>query len=67
MFWYKQAQKKLIQDQIKNVTAARLAFAKDTDYRKVVSGLEMQLAQVDGNKDDMVRQNWKDLKMIGGF
>jgi len=61
MFWFKKAQKKLVEDQIKRIQAARLAMAETNDYSKVVSSLENDLRSLEFGKDKVIKENWKDL------
>lgn len=61
MFWFKKAQKKLVEDQIKRIQAARLAMAETNDYSKAVSDLESQLKQLEFGKEKVIKENWNDL------
>jgi len=64
-FWFKQAQKKLITEQIKNIQATRLAMAKDSDYEKAINTYESQLRELELGKEHIVKESWDDLKLMG--
>lgn len=65
MFWYKEAQKKLVQDQIKRISACRMAMVKDNDYQNIISELERQLRELEMGKNKLIKSNWDSLKLIG--
>jgi hypothetical protein len=61
-FWFTGAQKKLVQDQMKRIVAARLAMVDTTHYEKAMSELEGQIRDLKFGKDELVQDNWEDLK-----
>lgn len=65
MFWFRQAQVKLIQDQMKRIQAARLAMAEDSAYQRIISDFESQCRQVEYGKDAVIQDNWEFLKAKG--
>lgn len=65
-FWKIQAQKKMLEDQIKRLQAARSSVALDADYAGILGDLTEQLREIEHGTETVVRQNWQDLKRIGG-
>jgi len=61
-YWYVESKKKMIQDQIKRITAARLAMAASADYNKAISELERQFRVLSFGEDKLIQDNWEDLK-----
>lgn len=64
-FWFIEAQKKLVQDQMKRIQAARMAMAENTAYSKILSEFERQLHSLSPDGEDRIRENWQDLKQRG--
>lgn len=64
-FWFKQAQKKLITEQIKNIQATRIAMSKDNDYEKAIGIYENQLREIELGKEYIVKESWDELKLMG--
>jgi len=60
--WYKEAQRFLVETQIKRIHAARLAFADSAGYNAVMGGLNFQLAKLSG--ENTVKRNWEELKAM---
>jgi hypothetical protein len=63
-FWFKEAQKKLITDQMKAILAARLSVAQDKDYQMMMAEYDRQLRELALGKDSVVASNWDDLKLM---
>lgn len=63
-FWTKQAQKKLIIDQIKNIQACRLAMDEGKHYNDALSEYQAQLRELEVEKEVIIKENWNDLKML---
>ncbi len=64
-FWFKQAQKKLVTEQLKNIQATRIAMARDSDYEKAVGAYESQLREIELGKEHIIKESWDDLKLMG--
>lgn len=63
-FWFREAQKKLIREQLKAIQAARLAVAGNNDYKMVTTELEKQLRELDLGKKKVIKENWEELKLM---
>lgn len=62
-FWFREAQKKLVSDQIKAINAARLAMdAEGREYQRVNEELQTQLKKIDKGEDRAVLENWEELR-----
>jgi len=64
-FWSREAQKKLLLDQIKAIQAARFAMAKDAAYQEIMTDLQRKIIEVDLGPINATRENWNSLKEIG--
>jgi hypothetical protein len=60
--WYREAQRFLVETQIKRIHAARLAWADNAGYNVVMGGLNSQLAKLSG--ENTVKRNWEELKAM---
>ena len=65
MFWFRQSQVKMIQDQMKRIQAARLAMAESTDYERILNDLDSQTREVEQGKRKVVEDNWEFLRSRG--
>ncbi|NCC60056.1 MAG: hypothetical protein EOM12_03770 [Verrucomicrobiae bacterium] len=65
MFWFRQAQKKMVQDQLKRIQAARLAMAENSSYERVCNDLEIQIHELEHGKEKVVQDNWDFLREKG--
>jgi len=63
-FWFKEAQKKLVEDQLKAIQASRLGMVQDKDYQMAIAEYDRQLKELKLGKDKIVESNWDDLKLM---
>jgi hypothetical protein len=65
MFWCREAEIKRIKEQLNMIYAVRLGFAEEVAYSSNIALLENQLNILEGKQQNIIRENWKDLKSIG--
>lgn len=65
VFWFRQAQKKLIQDQIKAIQACRFAQANDSAYQEIMTGLQNQINALEFGEEKVVKESWSELRAMG--
>lgn len=65
VIWWRKAQKYLIELQLKNIQAARMAMVDNSAYCEVISALEMEIDILHRGRDEIIKDNWNDLKLIG--
>jgi hypothetical protein len=63
-FWFKEAQKKLLQNQIKAIQAARYAQANNSDYQEIMTGLQSQISKIEFGEEKVVKENWNELRKM---
>jgi len=49
---------------MKSIQAARLAQAQDSDYQKVMTGLQGQINMLEFGEEKIVEESWNELKKM---
>jgi hypothetical protein len=65
MFWYREARKKAIRDQMSAIYACRLSMAKDNAYQEAMLELQKQINVLEFGENKVVAESWNELKKIG--
>ena len=65
-YWLKAARKKAVADFRQQIVAARIAQAKDDDYRAAIGELDNRILRLEIGDDEFYRRNRKALKEISG-
>ncbi|MFA5456876.1 MAG: hypothetical protein WC261_04500 [Synergistaceae bacterium] len=63
-FWMREAKKKLLKEHLLRTRAARVAMAKDKDYRNYMSEIQQQIRETDIDAEELIKENWETLKYI---
>ena len=64
MFWQREAKVKNISDYIKQIQAVRIGMANQEGYSRIIGELEMQLQSLKVGREEVVKKNWDDLKLM---
>lgn len=48
-FWSREAQKKLVGEQMKLIQAVRIGMAQDGDYERIIAEMDGQMNDIEGN------------------
>ncbi len=63
-FWFREARKKDLRDEIRMMQSARIAMAEGKDYERIVHKLHLELKKISFGEKEVYSEGWSSLRAI---